>query len=191
MSKANFAKTIISKLKDSIGTDGGSFTSGSATQAMTAVAEGITEYLIDHTKVTVSYAGVIPGTPPVNDPLTSDTFKITGKCAPTGPSNSFDAWIKLIETNIIAGFSLATTGEKGLAFPAKPFLTPGITTTQSNLKSTHKVDDEDPQQKVWEVVCGGIMDWINNTAKNPTPGTGSNSATQSKGTAKITAIKIT
>lgn len=191
MSKSAFAQTIISKLKGAIGTDGGSYSSGSASSAMAAVASGITEYLIANTTVTITYQGIIPGTPPTNDPVTTDSFQITGTCAPTGPSNNFDAWIKQIETNIIAGFALATLGKAGVAFPQKPFLSPGITTTQSLLKANHDVSDSNPQQKIWEIVCGGIMDWINGPAMNTTPGSATHQSAGSAGTASITKISIT
>ena len=190
MSKSAFAQTIISKLKSAIGTDGSGYSSSTATVAMTAVANGITEYLIANTKVTISYVGVIPGTPPVKDPVTSDTFDIIGSCAPTGPSNSFDSWIKQIESNIIAGFSLAPAGNAGVAFPQKPFLSPGIITVQSMLKSNHDVSDDNPQQKIWEIICGGIMDWINNLAMNATPGPATHTPPGSSGTAAITKITI-
>lgn len=191
MSKSAFAQTIISKLKAAIGTDGGSYSSGTASAAMAAVANGITEYLTANTTVTITYAGIIPSTPPANDPTTTDTFKIVGACAPTGPSNSFDAWIKQIEANIIAGFSLAPAGKAGVVFPQTPFLSPGITTMQSMLKANHDVSDENPQQKIWEIVCGGIMDWINGIAMNTTPGTATHTPPGSSGPAAITKITIT
>lgn len=191
MSKSAFAQTIISKLKAAIGVDGGGYSTGTASSAMTAVADGITEYLKANTTITITYAGIIPGTPPTSDPTTIDTFKIVGSCAPTGPSNSFDAWIKQIEANIIAGFSLAPKGTAGVVFAQKPFLSPGITTVQSLLKANHDVSDENPQQKIWEIVCGGIMDWINGPAINPTPGSATHSPPGSSGPANITKILIT
>lgn len=191
MSKSAFAQAIISKLKSSIGTSGKDYSAGSASAAMSAVAAGITEYLIANTTVMVSYVGIIPGVSPTPDPLVTDSFKIMGSCAPTGPSNSFDSWIRQIETNIIAGFQLAAMGNGGLVFSQKPFLSPGIITSQANLKATHDVSDEDPQQKVWEVVCGGIMDWINGLAMNPTPGSASHPTASSTGIGTITKITIT
>lgn len=191
MSKAAFAQTIISKLKSTIGTSGNDYNSGSASTAMSAVAAGITEYLIANTKVTISYSGMVASAYPYPDPIVTDTFSIVGTCAPTGPSNSFDAWIKQIEANIIAGFQLAPSGNAGIVFVQKPFLNIGIVTTQANLKATHDIEDKDPQQKVWEVVCGGIMDWINALAMNPTPGSASRPTAPSTGIATITKITIT
>lgn len=190
MSKSAFASAIISKLKGAIGTDGSGYSSGSASSAMSAVAAAITEYLIANTTVTISYTGVLSTTPPSPDPVVTDTFKIMGSCTAPSPSDSFDSWIKEIESKIIAGFTLAAAGTAGVVFAQKPFLNTGIATTQSNLKSAHDITDESPQQKVWEVVCGGIMDWINSAAMNTTPGTASRPAGPSTGTATITKITI-
>lgn len=190
MSKSDFAQYIISKLEASIGKDGSNWDASHATLAMTSVAQSITEYLIANTTVTIAYAGIIASAVPSPDPVVVDTFNIVGSVAPTGPSNSFDDWIRQIETNIINGFQLAPLGNAGVAFVQKPFLNPGIATTQSLLKSVHDINDKDPQQKVWEVVCGGIMDWINNIAMNTTPGAAARAAAPSTGTASITNITI-
>lgn len=189
MSKSAFASLIINKMKAAISTDGQSFNEGTATAAMAAVAQAITEYLIANTVVSVAYVGIIPGVPPVPDPLVADTFKIVGACAPPGPSNNFDAWMFQLQNNIIAGFQLAPMGNTGLVFPTKPFLAPGVITNQAMLTSAHDVGDEDSQQKIWEIVCEGIMQWINTTAINPVPGPGSRPTSPSTGTANI--VKIT
>lgn len=191
MSKSTFAQTIISKLNATIGMDGSNYTSGSASTAMTAVAAAITEYLIANTTVSISYTGIVASTPPYPDPIVMDSFKIIGNCAPPSQSDNFDSWIKQIETNIIAGFQLAPTGNAGVMFAQKPFLKPGIATKQSDLKSAHDVSDESPQKKVWEVVCEGIMNWINNVAMNTAPGVASRPTAPSTGTATITKITIT
>ncbi len=190
MSKTTFAQSIISKLKGAIGVSGSNFNSGSASVAMTAVASAITEYIIANTQVTITYTGIISSTPPSPDPVVTDTFTVVGTCAPTGPSNSFDAWIRQIETNIISGFQLAPKGNAGIVFAQKPFLSPGIVTSQANLKSTHDVNDKDPQLKVWEVVCDGILNWINGLAINPAPGPASRPTGPSTGTAMISKIII-
>lgn len=191
MSRTAFAQTIISKLRNAIGTSGMDYSNGSADIAMRAVADGITEYLIANTLVTVSYTGIIPGSPPSPDPLTTDTFKIMGKCEPTGPSENFNDWIKKIESNIIAGFQLEAAGTNNLVFSLFPFSVIGISTSQSHLKSVHDIGDKDPQLKVWEVVCQGIMDWINGISKNVTPGPASHPPVASTGTAQITKITLT
>ena len=191
MSKSAFASAIINKMKGAISTDGLSYNSGTASAAMSAVAQAITEYLIANTTVTVAYVGIIPGTPPSPDPVTIDTFKIVGTCAPPGPSNSFDAWLLQLQNNIIAGFQLAPMGNAGVVFPMKPFLAPGVTTNQMSLKSAHNVGDTDPQQKIWEIVCDGIIQWINGTAMNPAPGVGTRPTGPSSGIANITKITLT
>lgn len=190
MSKTAFAQAIITKLRSAIGNDGGNYTAGTASVAMSAVAAAITEYIITNTSVTISYSGIIPSTPPVTDPLVTDTFEIVGSCAPTGPSDSFDTWIKQIESNIIAGFTLAPQGKAGVVFVQRPFLSPGISTLQSMLKANHNVADENPQQKIWEIICGDIMDWINGAAMNPTPGAATHNPPGSSGIAQITKIII-
>lgn len=189
MSKQAFARTIINKLSGAIGTDGGSFGGDTASVAMNAVAQGITEYLVQNTSVMVKYTGVISGTPPTPDPVQSDTFKIAGSCAPLSPSDSFDAWLIQLQNSIISGFQLAPSGSAGVVFPQKPFLSPGIVITQANLQSAHDADDDNPQQKIWEIVCDGIMQWINTSAMNPVPSTATHPVVGSTGVANI--VKIT
>lgn len=193
MSRSAFAQTIINKLNGAIGTDGLQYNSGSATLAMQAVANGITEYLTQNVKAIISYSGIIPGVPPMADPTVVDTIGIIGQCAPTGPSSSFDAWIRQIEANIIAGFTLVPQGgEAGVILVAKPFLMIGIATTQSMLTAAHDVGDENPQKKIWEIVCGGIMDWINTTAMGaPVPSAATHPVASSTGMGMITKLIIT
>lgn len=190
LSEQAFAKTIIRHLKDDIGTDGMEYDNGVETTAMKAVADGITEYLLANTMVTISYIGTIPGTPPTPDPVTVDTFKITGQCAPTGTCSDFNAWLKQIEANIISGFMLAPTGNIGVAFPAKPWLAPGITTVRDTLKDIHTSNEDDPQIKVWTEICKDIIAWATGSGVNAVPGAATNSASGSVGTANITSITI-
>lgn len=189
MSKQAFAKSIINKMKAAISTDGSGFNNGTANLAMTAVAQAITEYLLANTTVTIAYAGIVPGTPPSPDPVVVDTFKIVGACAPLSPSQSFDTWLLQLQNNIIAGFMLAPAGNSGVVFVQKPFLSPGITVTQAQIKSAAEANDDGVQEKVWEVICDGIMQWINSTAMNPAPGGATRPG--SAGTANITMITIT
>lgn len=191
MSKSSFASTIIDKINAAIGREGQNYSEGSAYSAMNAVAQGITEYLIQNTTVFVQYTGIVQTLYPYPDPVVADTFSIVGSCAPTGPSQHFDDWIKQIEENIIAGFQLTPTGNAGVMFSQKPFLNIGIGTVREQLAAAHNVLDEDPQHKVWEIVCGGIMDWINNIAMNPAPGAATRPSAPSVGTAVITKITIT
>lgn len=190
MSKSLFASTIIDKVNAAIGRDGVSYSEGSAFSAMEAVAQGITEYLIQNTVVTIQYTGIIPAASPLPDPVAVDTFSIVGSCAPTGPSDHFDDWIRKIEQNIITGFQLAPSGTLGVVFSQMPFLNIGVSTTRLKLTEVHDVLDEDPQHKIWEIICGDIMDWINNIAINTTPSAASRPLGPSAGTAVITKITI-
>lgn len=191
MSKSSFAATIIDKINAAIGREGQNYLEGSAFSAMEAVAQGITEYLIQNTTVTIQYSGTIQSSKPSPDPVVADMFSIVGSCAPTGPSQHFDDWIKQIESNIIAGFQLAPMGNAGVVFPQKPFLNIGIDTIREQLTAAHDVLDEDPQHKIWEMVCGGIMDWINGIAMNSVPGAATRPSAPSAGTASIVNITIT
>lgn len=191
MSAKAFADTIIGKLSDAIGTEGTSFNEGSASTAMIAVAQGITEYLITNTTVTIAYAGVITTPPNPADPVVTDVFTIQGACAPTGPSNSFDDWISKIEANIIAGFQLSPLGAAGVAFPINPFLNPGIPISQEILKNAHNIDDDNPQSKIWEIICQAILDWGNGTAMNTAVSAATRTTGPSSGTASIIKITIT
>lgn len=194
MSKTEFANKIIEKLDDAIGQDGTVFSSATPALAMQAISDGITEYIIANTKVVISYQGIIPGTPPVTDPLVADTFKVAGMCTPPGASNDFNSWIKQIETNIIAGFTLAASGKAGIAFvaPQIPFtnIVGGILTTQGLLKSAYAKKPSNPQLSCWEIICDGIINWINTTAMNTTPGAAAHKEVSSAGTGTITKITI-
>lgn len=192
MGKTEFARVIISKLSDAIGTDGTIFTTDTAASAMQAVAEGITDYIIANTTVIISYQGTIPGPPSITDPLVVDTFSLTGTCAATGPSNGFDSWIKQIEANIISGFFLEKTGENGVAFiaPQAAFVKsePGILIKGETLKAKHDPADKNPQLKIWEAICDGIIQWINSSAANMTLASAGNTKTSSVGTGAITEV---
>jgi len=191
MSKSTFASSMITKLNRAIGNDGRSFNNGTPAVAMAALAQAISEYLIDNTVVTIAYDGIITTTGDP-DPVTSDTFRIVGACAPPSAADSFDAWFLQLETNIIAGFSLAAMGDNGVVFPMKPFLNTKTTITRDSLTAVHNASDDSPQQKVWEVVCQGIMDWINDGAMGvPVQSAATNPSASSAGQAIITGITIT
>lgn len=191
MAASDFASLILSQLTGAIGTDGSSYNEGTASLAMTTVANAITQYIIANTTVTISYTGIITSATPTPDPIVTDTFKIIGSLSPPSPSNSFDDWIKQIEANIIAGFSLAPMGNSGVVFAQKPFANPGITVNQSMLKAQHTLSDKSPQQGIWQIVCQSIIDWINGIAFNSLPGAASRPTGPSTGTGVITKITIT
>lgn len=186
MSKEAFASTIISKLKASIGTSG--YTSATPVSANAAIAEGITEYILQNTKVKTSYKGVFPNG--LNDPLFFDTFPVIGSCAPVPTSQDFDTWLALLKINIETGFSIAT-GEKGLVFATLPFnpLVPISVMRDSHLKSIAESNSNDVQQKVWEFICDGILNWLNGTP-NPSA-VGAATHASSAGVAQVISITVT
>lgn len=170
MAKAEFAKAIIGELSSAIGTDGGSFNSGTATNAGVAIAKGITNYLLANTQIGVAYNGIIPGTPPVPD-ICTDNVTITGQCAPLSASSDFNAWVGQIEANIMAGFMVGP----GLALvtpmsPTPVFIIPGLTgiLNQGILTPIHQGNMDDPQQAIWEAICEKIITWLETMAALPT-----------------------
>lgn len=188
MSKEAFASTIINKMRSAIGTDGQSFSVGTAAASMAAAAQAITEYLLSNTRVSIAYMGIIPSFPPMPDPVVSDVFQVVGVCAPPSPSPSFDAWMMQLQMNIISGFMLSPAGSAGVVFAQKPFLTPGVMVNQAMIQSSFDINDKNPQQKIWEIICDGIINWINTTAMNPAPGAAAHPLAGSTGVANITKI---
>ena len=72
-----------------------------------------------------------------------------------------------------------------------PFKKTGNTVSQEMLKAVHDVSDKSPQQKVWEVVCEGIMNWIRDVScADMTSGYATHSAPSSVGMAHIVSITI-
>ena len=194
MGKSAFASAIITKMRSAIGTNGRNFNSGTPAVAMAAFAEAITEYLIANTVVAITYDGIITetGSP---DPVVSDTFNIIGSCAPPISTGGFDTWCQQLQANIIAGFALAPIGDNGIVFETRPFLNITLDLSQQHLQplltNAHDASDTNPQQKVWEIICQAIIEWIGGTAKNTVPGPATNPSASSAGQAKITSITIT
>ncbi len=190
MGKTDFAKLIITKMSDAIGTKADELPDEVANKAMAALADGITKYIIDKTQVMVTYKGQLPTTPPMSDPVVADVFKITGECAPPSPAKNFSEWLLEIQNNIISGFTLESEGKAGIVFPQMPFSTPTITaeTVQSAIAKT--VGKADTQLKSMEAICGAIIDWIKKDAMNTLPGPATNSKSKSVGVATIAKITI-
>ena len=190
MGKSAFASSIITKLRNAIGNDGRTFSSGTPAVAMAAFAEAITEYLIENTVVTVTYNGIITATGDP-DPVTSDTFRIVGTCAPPVGVTKFDAWISKLQDNIMNGFTLAPVGSAGVVFATMPFISKSMVMPQSLLKAVHDPSDTNPQQKIWEIICQAIIDWIGDDAMGrPVEGEATNPTAASAGRAVITDITI-
>ena len=185
MPASDFADLIISEMKSAIGQNGENFTKDTPNIANKTIAKAITTYLLNNTTVSVSYSGIIPGTPPVPDPTVTDVLRITGECKVPGVSDNFDSWVSEIGSNIQNGFFL----ENGLA---------GVTTTSPNsilcfdgtplsikrdeIKSIHEGNFNDPQKAVWEFICERIITWLSNISGIPFPGKNINSESQGEGT---------
>lgn len=197
MSASSFATIIIDKIKSAVGTDGSKYDSSTPTKIMKAIAEGITEYILDNTKVIITYAGIIPGPPPTPDPLVSDTAKVKGKCDPlstpgsagTGdPEPYFNAWVKDIESKIMAGFEVdkGLGGVEPISPPVKSFQIPGLKISQADLGKAHENNLDKPQQAVWEEITKQIIAWINTITISYPAKNGNTSSTGSVSVAKMT-----
>lgn len=136
MAAADFADLIISKLSDAIGTSGSDYTKDTPEKANKAIAEAVTEYILDNTKITIAYAGTIPGPPSVPDPIIADSCPVDGECSPP-KGTDFSTWIKSLESNIVAGFKIdaGTAGVEPITPPAA-FL-PGLVPDLDALKKAH------------------------------------------------------
>ena len=171
MSALNFADTIIAKLNSAIGAKGENYTSSTPRIANTAIAEGITEYLLANTTISITYSGIIPSTPPVTDPVVSDVESITGQCTPP-EGTEFDNWVSSLERNIVTGFFIGP-GKLGITsiVPTNCFRS-GLNLSRESIKSVHLGSINDPQRAVWVEICSRILLWLNSsniggyTAKN-------------------------
>ena len=186
MPASSFADTIIAKLNSAIGRNGENYKSSTPNIANKAIAEGVTEYLLSNTMISIAYSGIIPGTPPIPDPTVSDVEEITGKCAP--PSGTeFDVWVSSLESNIVSGFFIGP-GKIGVTSiaPINCFH-PGLSLTREDIKSVHTGNLDDPQKAVWTKICSQILLWLNSCNIGGYPA--ANSSTGSTGSASV--IKTT
>lgn len=161
MSKQSFASLIVSKIKSAVGNDGSKFTSSTPMQINTAISLACQEYIIDNTKISVSYTGVIPGTPPVPD-ITTDMEKVMGTVAPIS-GNNFSSWILSLETNIISGLFIAPGTALVTPLAPTPAFMKGLSISQSDLYSATGDENKDAQRIAWETICDKIIMWINST----------------------------
>lgn len=161
MSKLTFASTIINKIKTASGADGSSYNSSTPYSCQQAIADGITEYLLDNTKVKIQYNGIL--TTGGTDPIREDTFNLQGKCASLGVPSNFSSWVSSIQSGIATGFNTEPDGENGVMVTLQPFnpITGALAISQDALKNAHQNSHNDPTEDVWEVVCEQIMNWIN------------------------------
>ena len=189
--KEEFAKKIISDLKDTIGIDGSKFDKNTPTAANKSIADSISTYLTENVTITISYVGTIPGPPPVPDPVVTDTMGITGTCAPP-VGTDFNTWIKSLETNIVAGFFLEK-GKAGIATVApSPAFLPGLSLSRDDIKSVYENlgEEDNAQEKVWEEICDKIIKWLEKCNLGLTY-PGNNSKAGSTGTITISKTTIT
>lgn len=163
MSASAFASLICAKIKSAVGADGTQFSSSTPQQCQAAVAQAITEYLIANVTVYISYSGIMTATPNPPDPIVADTMKIVGNCAAMSTPGTYEGWIADLQSKIAAGFDVLSPGTMGVTTTFKPFspIVGSLSIPQGGLKSVHDGSKDDPMQKTWEVVCQGIMDWIN------------------------------
>lgn len=183
MPASDFANKIINELKNSIGSNGENFDSSTPTKANTAIAKGISDYIINNTEILISYSGVTS----VGAPITTlDTCSVTGACSLIS-GTSFDTWVKSIETNIVSGFFISNGSAGVIPVTPPPAFIPGLTLLQQSIKSAHEDNLSDPQKPVWEVICNSIITWINSIISLPYSATFSGST----GVATITKIILT
>lgn len=194
MSASAFASLICSKIKAAAGGDGTKFDNGTPQKCQQAIASAITEYLIAHVTVYISYAGIMNATPHPADPVVADTLKITGSCAIMSTPGTFEGWVRDLQSKIAAGFSTQPPGTAQTTTIFKPFNPAGgsLNISQDGLKSTHEGSWKDPMQKTWEIVCQGLMNWINSSAGcNPAAKGVVATRPLSTGTANLVKIVIT
>lgn len=188
MAASDFADLIIKNLKESIGTDASKYNSSTPNSANKAISDAITDYLIKNTSINVSYSGMIPGSPPVTDPLVEDVCEITGNCSPI-IGTSFSAWVASLESNIVSGFFIGK-GKAGVSpiSPVPAFL-PGLSLNQSEIKDIHTNNLSNPQKPVWEHIASSIIKWLNSIVTTPFSAGNSNTSSTGIATPKITIVK--
>lgn len=194
MSSSSFASLVCSKIKSAAGSDGGKFNSGTPAKCQAAIAAAITEYLLANVTVHITYSGMTTSSPSKKDSVTTDTLKITGSCATMSTPGDYSGWLADLQSKIAAGFTVLPPGTNAVTTTFLPFnpASGSLTIAQSNLKSAHEGNWDNPMQKTWEVVCKGIMDWINSSAGcNPAAAAVPATRPGSAGTATLTKIVVT
>lgn len=194
MSAQSFAQQICSEIKGAVGgkDSGDNYNSSTPQLCQAAIAKAITNYLISHVTVHAAYNGMTTSIPPAPDIVPDEHFKIVGVCAPTSIPQNFDAWVKDLESKIVAGFVITPPGINAVTTtPFKPFMTGGLTISQQALKSAHEGNMKDPMEKTWTKVCQNILDWINQQkAKNVSAAGLPASRPGSVGTVTLTTLEV-
>lgn len=101
------------------------------------IPQAIGDYLTGGSAlIAVTYTGVIPGTPPVPDPVVADVLSVTGSCTDT-KSDSFSSWVKSLDSSICQlEIGDGTIGISPKS-PTKAFKT-GLDLVQEDIKAVHK-----------------------------------------------------
>lgn len=155
MPKSSFASDLISGLSGSIGTVGYSFNSNTPNLANISLADSITKYLIDNTKILVSYTGSFPNGSP--DVLT-DSMSITGKVAPPF-GTTLETWARSLESNIVSGMFISKGSAGVIPISPAPAYIPGLIIP--SLYSILGDYNKSAQQLAWESICDNILQWLN------------------------------
>ena len=193
MPASSFADIIIDNLDSAIGKDSSKFSKSTPDSANKAIADAITSYLLDNTTITVSYTGIIPGTPPSPDPVVVDILEIEGKCEPPGTATNFNDWILDLGAKIQNGFFLSK-GKAGITTEVPKSIKcftglPLIIDRDSKLKSVHEGNIDNPQKAIWETICSEIINWLNSISGIPFTGKNEKSGSKGSGTTTITLVK--
>lgn len=178
MAKTDFAGKIIAQLASSIGKSGNNYNDSTPNIANQAIARACTEYIIANTKVSITYAGVMPNSSP--DPITSDELTVLGEVAPP-VGTDFNSWWNSLCSNISSGL-LAQTGQKGVIVSPPGKVWTGVA-TKPNLSGC---TDEDAQKKAWETICESLLNWLNSSFLS-----GPYQATHGSSKGPATIIKVT
>lgn len=111
----------------------------------------LTDYLIANVQVPITYVGIIPGTPPVPDPIVADVLGITGDI-PDLDNTDFNSWVTSLESGIMT-LKLENPGIAGI----KPNMSlnifkKGLNTylSQDNIKSIHTKPPKDIYK--WSII---------------------------------------
>lgn len=161
MSKEILGRSLASAMNSSF-SDGSVYTSATPDAAASVIGQTITTYILQHVRVSASYVGVIPGTPPVPEAGSDSMILPVGTCPPP-LGRLWDSWVAALESSISGGFLTGSGPVIHPITPGRPFILPvslKMYISQDSLKSAHTGNLGDPLEAVWIAVAGGICDWI-------------------------------
>ena len=163
---------------------------------MMKLSKAFTDWINNSIKIQVSYAGLIPGTPPVADPIVTDVFSVSnpGATLLSSAQGSYDvamtAFLGTINASLMT--TLLSSGEILEAIPINIFTSIILTSEalSSYLSGLELKGEEGDAKKAWELFSNYIKDSISSAILNVTPTAGSNPNTTSTGTIVISSIII-